>query len=220
MGERPLCGMVDDGEQEPQVPFDRSIGHRLTARPHPAGSPVSDESIPVPLGQRGGISILAEELEEHLYRGPVVPPGPLTLGGGYLFTVDVKKRLQGEWLGLGLCRVLGLRRLARNGATVEGLAKRTGRTPDFIERALSWDAGSVSRWPVGSFGDLAPRGAQMSPMALIPVRDARQSYPPFDAIFSPFKHGSIRYGRTASAADRAVLVELSSHDPRLSTVVH
>ena len=36
-------------------------------------------------------------------------------------------------------------------------------TPDFIERALSWDAGSVSRWPVGSFGDLAPRGAQMSP---------------------------------------------------------
>ena len=57
-------------------------------------------------------------------------------------------------------------------------------------------------------------------MALIPVRDARQSYPPFDAIFSPFKHGSIRYGRTASAADRAVLVELSSHDPRLSTVVH
>ena len=23
-------------------------------------------------------------------------------------------------------------------ATVEGLAKRTGRTPDFIERALSW----------------------------------------------------------------------------------
>ena len=45
-------------------------------------------------------------------------------------------------------------------------------------------------------------------MALIPVRDARQLYPPFDAIFSPFKHGSIRYGRTASAADRAVLVQL------------
>ena len=45
-------------------------------------------------------------------------------------------------------------------------------------------------------------------MALIPLRDARQSYPPFDAIFSPFKHGSIRYGRTASAADRAVLVQL------------
>ena len=45
-------------------------------------------------------------------------------------------------------------------------------------------------------------------MALIPVRDARQSYPPFDAVFSPFQHGSIRYGRTASAADRAVLVEL------------
>ena len=45
-------------------------------------------------------------------------------------------------------------------------------------------------------------------MALIPVRDARQSYPPFHAVFSPFKHGSIRYGRTASAADRAVLVQL------------
>ena len=45
-------------------------------------------------------------------------------------------------------------------------------------------------------------------MALIPVRDARQSCQPFDAVFSPFKHGSIRYGRTASAADRAVLVEL------------
>ena len=29
-------------------------------------------------------------------------------------------------------------------------------------------------------------------MALIPVRDARQLYPPFDAVFSPFKHGSIR----------------------------
>ena len=45
-------------------------------------------------------------------------------------------------------------------------------------------------------------------MAPVPVRDARQSFPPFDAIFSPFKHGSIRYGRTASAADRAVLVQL------------
>ena len=36
-------------------------------------------------------------------------------------------------------------------------------------------------------------------MALIPVRDA------------PFKHGSIRYGRTASAADRAVLVEPANY---------
>ena len=53
-------------------------------------------------------------------------------------------------------------------------------------------------------------------MALIPVRDARQSYPPFDAVFSPFKHGSIRYGRTASAADRAVLVELR----RFLAVIH
>ena len=53
-------------------------------------------------------------------------------------------------------------------------------------------------------------------MALIPVRDARQSYPPFDAIFSPFKHGSIRYGRTASAADRAVLVQLR----RFLAVIH
>ena len=52
--------------------------------------------------------------------------------------------------------------------------------------------------------------------SLIPVRDARQSYPPFDAIFSPFKHGSIRYGRTASAADRAVLVELR----RFLAVIH
>ena len=44
--------------------------------------------------------------------------------------------------------------------------------------------------------------------SLIRVRDARQSYPPFDAVSPPFKHGSIRYGRTASAADRAVLIEL------------
>ena len=44
--------------------------------------------------------------------------------------------------------------------------------------------------------------------SLIRVRDACQSYPPFDAVSPPFKHGSIRYGRTASAADRAVLVEL------------
>ena len=28
--------------------------------------------------------------------------------------------------------------------------------------------------------------------SLIRVRDACQSYPPFDAVFSPFKHGSIR----------------------------
>ena len=89
-----------------------------------------------------------------------------------------------------------------------GSRSARGARPTSSSGALSWDAGRVSRWPVGSFGDLAPRGAQMSPMALIPVRDARQSYPPFDAIFSPFKHGSIRYGRTASAADRAVLVEL------------
>ena len=44
-------------------------------------------------------------------------------------------------------------------------------------------------------------------MAPVPVRDARQSFPPFDGGFSPFEHGSIRNGRTASAADRAVLVE-------------
>ena len=44
--------------------------------------------------------------------------------------------------------------------------------------------------------------------SLIRVRDACQSYPPFDAVSPPFKHGSIRYGRTASAADRAVLIEL------------
>ena len=44
--------------------------------------------------------------------------------------------------------------------------------------------------------------------SLIRVRDACQSYSPFDAVSPPFKHGSIRYGRTASAADRAVLVEL------------
>ena len=125
-----LRGPVEDREQEPQVPFDRPVRHRLAAAAGSARTPLPDESIPVPLGQRGGISILAEELEEHLYRGPVVPPGPLTLDGGYLFTVDVKKRLQGEWLGLGLCRVLGLRRLARNGATVEGFAKRTGDPED------------------------------------------------------------------------------------------
>ena len=29
-----------------------------------------------------------------------------------------------------------------------------------------------------------------------------------NAVSPPFKHGSIRYGRTASAADRAVLIEL------------
>ena len=52
--------------------------------------------------------------------------------------------------------------------------------------------------------------------SLIRVRDACQSYPPFDAVFSPFKHGSIRYGRTASAADRAVLVELR----RFLAVIH
>ena len=45
-------------------------------------------------------------------------------------------------------------------------------------------------------------------MAPVPVRDARQSFPPFDGVFSPFKHGSIRHGRTARTADRAVLVEL------------
>ena len=45
-------------------------------------------------------------------------------------------------------------------------------------------------------------------MAPVPVRDARQSFPPFDGVFSPFKHGSIRHGSTARTADRAVLVEL------------
>ena len=45
-------------------------------------------------------------------------------------------------------------------------------------------------------------------MAPVPVREARQSFPPFDGVFSPFKHGSIRHGRTARTADRAVLVEL------------
>ena len=52
--------------------------------------------------------------------------------------------------------------------------------------------------------------------SLIRVRDACQSYPPFDAVSPPFKHGSIRYGRTASAADRAVLVELR----RFLAVIH
>ena len=108
---------------------------------------------------------MPKNLRNIFIAAPSYLPEPLTLGGGYLFTVDVKKRLQGEWLGLGLCRVLGLRRLARNGATVEGLAKRTGRTPDFIERALSWDAGSVSRWPVGSSSATSRLGRSDVPKA-------------------------------------------------------
>ena len=111
-----------------------------------------------------GSRSLPKNLRNIFIAAPSYLPDRSRLGGGYLFTVDVKKRLQGEWLGLGLCRVLGLRRLARNGATVEGLAKRTGRTPDFIERALSWDAGKCEPLAGGKlFGDLAPRGAQMSP---------------------------------------------------------
>ena len=53
-------------------------------------------------------------------------------------------------------------------------------------------------------------------MALIPVRDACQSYPPFDAVSPLFQDCGIRYRLTASAADRAVLVELR----RLLAVIH
>ena len=49
---------------------------------------------------------------------------------------------------------------------MEGLAKRTGRTPDFIERALWWDAGSVSRWPVGSSSATSRLGALRCPQGL------------------------------------------------------
>ena len=67
----------------------------LVRPPHP------DEPIPVPLGERRGLAVPAEELEEHLHRGSVVSPRPLCLGGSDLFTVDVKQRPQGERLGLG-----------------------------------------------------------------------------------------------------------------------
>ena len=66
---------------------------------------------------------------------------------------------------------------------------------------------------MGEFRVSAPRGGlrTASIYAFLGWDLMRPGFLPFDAIFSPFKHGSIRYGRTASAADRAVLVEPANY---------
>ena len=100
---------VEDGDQELQVVFDRPVGHRASARADPACPPRPDEPVPVPLGQRRRVAVPSEAPEEHPRRGPVVPPSLFTLGGRHFFTVDVKKRLQGERLGLGFGLAMHLR---------------------------------------------------------------------------------------------------------------
>ena len=49
---------------------------------------------------------------------------------------------------------------------------------------------------------------------------AKSTFPLFRAVFPLYQDCGIRNRLTTSAADRAVLVELSSHDTMLSTVVH
>ena len=102
-------GPVEDREQELEVPFDRPVGHRLAAAAGSARTPLPDEPVPVPLGQRGGVAVRSEASEEHPHCGSVVPLGRLRLSGRHLFTVDVKKRLQGERLGLGFHSAVELR---------------------------------------------------------------------------------------------------------------
>ena len=65
-----------------------------------------------------GFAVPSEAPEEHPHRGSVVPLGWLRLGGRHLFTVDVKKRLQGEWLGLGFRLALDLRPEVASGELV------------------------------------------------------------------------------------------------------
>ena len=104
-----LRGPVEDRDQKLQVGFDGPVRHGPAARADRACPPRPDEPVPVPLGERFRLSVAAEEPEEHLPRGPVVQPGRLTLGGRHLITVDVKKRLQGERLGLGVRLAVQLR---------------------------------------------------------------------------------------------------------------
>ena len=59
------------------------------------------EAVPVALREGGRVAVPAEEAEEHRGRDPVALAGPLPLGRGDLFSVDVKKRAQRERLGLG-----------------------------------------------------------------------------------------------------------------------
>ena len=71
--------------------------------------------IPVPLTERCGLAVPSEEPEEHLGRGSIILLRCPHLRGRDLLTVDVKKRLQGEWRGLGLHLVLTFRQGAAGG---------------------------------------------------------------------------------------------------------
>ena len=51
--------------------LDRAVGHPPPTRSDLAGAPLADEPVPVPLGERLGLPVLAEKPEEHLHRGPV-----------------------------------------------------------------------------------------------------------------------------------------------------
>ena len=42
---------------------------------------------------------------------------------------------------------------------------------------------------------------------VVEAREASRKFPQFDPVFRPFEHVGTRHGETASAADRAVLIE-------------
>ena len=102
-----LRSPVENREQEPQIVFDRPFGHRLAATAGLSRAPRPDEAVPVTLRKRLGLAVPPEEPKEPCHHGPVVVPRSPALGWGNLLTADVKKRLQGERLGLGFRRARG-----------------------------------------------------------------------------------------------------------------
>ena len=92
---------VEHGDQELQVVLDGPVGHRPSARADPARPPLSDEPVPIALGERLGTAVPSEEPEERPRRRPVGPLRRLRLRGRHLLTVDFKQLVQRERLRLG-----------------------------------------------------------------------------------------------------------------------
>ena len=110
-------------------------------------------------GERLGPAVPSEAARQHLHRGSVLQPRPLTLGGYHLFPVDFKKPFQGERgerlrLGVRLpvgrvdeaCgELVGLPLRARGSGPAQAAAAATHRMDELIKRWPNADCRGLRR---------------------------------------------------------------------------
>ena len=91
--------------------------------------------------------------------------------------------------------------------TEEHYRKIMGVGPTLNPRGDTEDQEPIDRKRMARLSGQMSRGHHPVEKAMAPVRDACQSFPPFNAIFPLFRYAAISHRPTASAADRAVLIE-------------